>query len=253
MIERNIQLRWRGLIVVVALLVACGAPYDRAAGSTTSAGAARGFPTFPGATWDGDITSQDGDGQLTWIVSWTAPATESGVRGFFIRTVGRSGWQLSQGKDIHELTLRHEDPALRGYLRLGKPEFGETGTGVTLGIRDARSRENRCLEALPWLPSYPGAQVRNCDLVHIPGSRSLSILAATRDDVILASQVLGDALLSAGWTTEPEILGALVFRHQSGAHEAARVIWGPDPTGHLPTAFMLSIDLTETSLSELPQ
>src|SRR5262249_18246097 len=49
------------------------------------------------------------------------------------------------------------------------------------------------------------------------------------------------------------IVGVLVFRHQSGERETARVIWGPDPTGHLPTAFMVSIDLPEAALSELPQ
>lgn len=95
--------------------------------------------------------------------------------------------------------------------------------------------------------------MRSCDLVHVPGARSLSILAATRDDAALADRTLGRALLSAGWTTEPAILGVLIFRHKSVARETARVIWGPDPAGHLPTAFMISIDLPEAALSELPQ
>ncbi len=253
MIESRTCLGWRSSIVVVALLAACGAPNSRPESGPIAAAAVRGFPTVPGATWDGDITTQEGDGQLTWVVSWTAPLAESKVRQFFVRTLGQVGWQFSQGKNAHELRLRREDVKLRGYLRCGQPEYGEAGTGVTRGIRDPRPRKNGCLKALPWLPSYPGAEVRSCDLVHVPGARSLSVLAATRDDVVLADQTLGRALLSVGWTSEPAVMGVLVFRHQSGALETARGIWGPDPTGHLPTAFMLSVDLPEAALSELPQ
>ncbi len=115
---------------------------------------------------------------------------------------------------------------LRGHLRFGQPEFGETGTGVTLAIRDPRPRQNRCQKALPWLPVSPGAEVRWCDLVHVPGAHSLSVLAATRDDAALADQSLSQALLSADWTSEPPVLGVLVFRKHSGARETARVIWG---------------------------
>jgi hypothetical protein len=253
MIKSWTYLRWRSSIVVVALLVACGPAHSRPESGLTAAAAVRGFPTSPGAIWDGDITTQEGDGQLTWVVSWTAPSAESEVRQFFMRTVGQVGWQFSQGKGAHELRLRRDDLKLRGYLRFGQPEFGEAGTGVTLGIRDPRPRKNGCLTALPWLPSYPGAEVRSCDLVHVPGSRSLSILAATRDDAVLADRTLGRALFSAGWTIEAPVMGVLVFRTNSGARETARVIWGPDPTGHLPTAFMLSIDLPEAAMNELPQ
>lgn len=130
------HLRWRSSIVVVALLAACGAPHNEPETSSNAAAAVRGFPTIPGATWDGDITTQEGDGQLTWVVSWTVPSPESGVRLFLMRTVGQAGWQFSQGKSAHELTLRRDDLKLRGYLRFGQPEFGEAGTGVTLGIRD---------------------------------------------------------------------------------------------------------------------
>ena len=238
---------------MVALLTAFGAPHNRPESVPSPAAAVRGFPTFPGATWDGDITSQEEDGQVVWVVSWTAPSAESGVRQYFVRTLGQSGWQFGQGKSVHELTLRRENLKLRGYLRFGQPEVGEKGTGVTLGIRDPRPRKNRCLEALPWLPRYPGAEVRGCDLVHVPGSRSLSILAATHDDVVLAALTLDHSLLATGWTSEPGILGVLVFQHQRGARETARVIWGPDPSGHLPTGFLLSIDLAETALTELPQ
>jgi len=253
MIESGIYVRWRSSIVVVALLMACGSPHNGPESAAKAAAAVRGFPTVPGANWDGDITTQEGDGQRTWIVSWTAPLAEAEVRRFFGRTLGQFGWQWGQGDSVHELKLRREDLELRGYLRFGQPEIGKAGTGVTLGIRDPRPRKNRCLTALPWLPSYPGAEVRSCDLVHIPGARSLSILAATRDDAVLADHTLGLALLSAGWTNEPPILGVLVFRHPSAANETARVIWGPDPAGYLPTAFMLSIDLPETALTELPQ
>src|SRR5215831_19244078 len=109
-------------------------------------------------------------------VSWCAPSAKAQVRRFFVRILSPSGWQFGQGESINELTLRREDPKLRGYLRFGQPKAGETGTGVTLGIRDPRPRKNRCLEALPGLPQYPGAEVRGCDLVHVPGSRSLSVL-----------------------------------------------------------------------------
>ena len=247
------NLRVRSSIVVVALLAACGAPHNHPEGASKAVAAVRGFPTFPGATWDGDITTQEEDGQLTWLVSWTAPSPESAVRRFFVRTLGQFGWQFGPSSSAHELALRREDMPLRGYLRFGHPELGKAGTGVTLGIRDPRQRKNGCLKALPWLPIYPGAEVRTCDLVHIPGARSLSVLAATSDDVGLANQTLGRALLAAGLTSQPPVIGALVFRHQSGAREMVRVIWGPDPTGHLPTAFMLSIDLPEAALTELPQ
>jgi len=146
----------------------------------------RGFPSIPGATWDGDVTTQEGDGQLTWVVSWTAPSPESAVRRFFMRTLGQVGWQFGSGSSAHELRLQREDSKLRGLLRFGQPEFGKSGTGVTLGIRDPRQRQNGCLKAVAWLPIYSGAEVRSCDLVHIPGARSLSVPAATADDVELA-------------------------------------------------------------------
>jgi hypothetical protein len=194
-----------------------------------------------------------GDGQLTWVVSWTTATSEARVRWFFTRILGQHGWRLSPGDTGHALSRWRDDNPLRGYLRFGGPEYGRAGTGVTLGVRDPRRRRNGCLHALPRLPTYPGAAVRECDLVHIPGARSLSVLAATRDDVELADQKLARALLAAGWTNDSPVLGALVFRHQSGAHETARVIWGSDPTGVLPTAFMISIDLSEAMLTELPQ
>src|SRR5262249_10275496 len=156
----------------------------------------------------------------------------------FMRKLGQFGWQFGPGNSVHELRLRRDDIQLRGYLRFGQPEFGKAGTGLTLGIRDPRRRQNGCLKALPWLPIYPGAEVRSCDLVLIPAARLMSGLAATTDDVELADQMLGRALLSAGWTSEQPVMGVLVFRHMSGASETARVIWGPAPTGHLPRAFM---------------
>ena len=241
------------VVMAVALLAACGAPRNPHANGLSAAAVVRGFPTFPRATWDGDITTQEADGQLTWVVSWTAPSAESEVRRFFLRTVGGFGWLISGASSPDELTLRHADLQLRGYLRFGQPEFGEAGTGVTLGIRDPRPRKNGCLKALPWLPAYPGAEVRGCDLVHVPGARSFSVMAATRDDAALADQTLGGVLLADGWTNEPPVLDVFVFGRQSAASETARVIWGPDPLGHLPTAFMLSIDLPEAALNELPQ
>ena len=239
--------------VVVGLLVACGAPNNPPASGRSAAAVVRAFPTYPGASWDGDITSQEADGQLTWLVSWTARPAESEVRRFFIRALGGIGWQVGQGDSAHELALRRADLPIRGYLRFGQPDPGKKGTGVTLGVRDPRQRKNGCLTALPWLPVYPGAEVRECDLVHTPGARSFSVLAATRDDATLADRTLGRVLLTAGWTSEPPALGVLVFRQQNGARETARVIWGPDPLGLRPTAFMLSIDLPEAALSELPQ
>src|SRR5262249_50929782 len=212
MIGSRTHLRWRSSVILVALLAACGAPHNDTVSSSNAAAAVRGFPTFPGATWYGDIATQEEDGQLTWVVSWTAPSPESEVRRFFMRTLGQFGWQFGPGNSTHELRLQREDIGLRGLLRLGQAEFGKAGTGVTLGIRDPRRRQNGCLKALPWLPIYPGAEVRSCDLVHIPGARSLSVLAATSDDVELANQTLGRALLSAGLTSQPPVIGALVFR-----------------------------------------
>ena len=168
------------------LLAACGAPHSRPESSSNAAAPVRGFPSIPGATWDGDVTTQEGDGQLTWVVSWTAPSPESAVRRFFMRTLGQVGWQFGSGSSAHELRLQREDSKLRGLLRFGQPEFGKSGTGVTLGIRDPRQRQNGCLKAVAWLPIYSGAEVRSCDLVHIPGARSLSVPAATADDVELA-------------------------------------------------------------------
>ncbi len=106
----------------------------------------------------------------------------------------------------------------------------------------------RCLGCRSILE--PG--VLGCDLVHIPGSRSLSVLLATGDDFEVSQQTLTHAFQSAGWTSEPGILDVLVFSH-TGPSNTARVIWGPDPDGLLSTGFMLSIDLPEDALSELPQ
>lgn len=239
-------------IVISPFLVACGAPSTRAAWSGGAAIAVRSFPTFPGAAWEGDITSQEADGQLVWIVSWTARSAESRVTDFYASTISQSGWRFGAGKSSHELALWHGDPELRGYLRFRKREAGLAGMDVTLGVRDPRPRPLGCLQALPWLPIYPGAQVRGCDLVHVPGSRSLSLLLATDDGFEVAQQTLSHAFQSAGWSSEPGMLDVLVFSH-SGLSNTARVIWGPDPEGLLLTGFMLSIDLPEGALSELPQ
>ena len=161
-------------------------------------------------------------------MSWTARSAESRVRDFYTSTLGQSGWQLGAATSSHELTLWHDKPKLRGYLRFRKREAGVAGTDVTLGVRDPRPRPLGCLEALPWLPVYPGAQVRGCDLVHIPGSRSLSVLFATGDDFDIAQRTLSHSFQSAGWTSEPGILDVLVFSH-TGPSNTARVIWGPDP------------------------
>ena len=75
------------------LLAACGAPNNHAESSSNPAAAVLGFPTIPGATWDGDITTQEGDGQRIWVVSWTAPSPEFGVRRFFVRTLDQFGWR----------------------------------------------------------------------------------------------------------------------------------------------------------------
>lgn len=95
----------------------CGAPSISALRNVDAATAGRSFPSFPGATWEGDITSQEADGQLIWIVSWTAQSAESRVRDFYTSTLGQSGWQLEAGKSSHQLGLWHDDAMLRGYLR----------------------------------------------------------------------------------------------------------------------------------------
>ncbi len=247
------------LLGMVALTIsfACGAAQAGVPIGSNSAGAVRGFPTFPGAEWEGDVTAEEADGQLVWVMSWTARAAEPEVRRYFLigsglRSLGRSGWQVRPGATPHELALRRGEGGLRGYLRLRAADLGQTGTAVTLGIRDPRRRPNTCLSALPWLPSYPGARVRGCDAVHVPGARSLSVLMATNDPLDVARRNLDRALRSAGWTSDVTILGVLVFRRATGPDETARVIWGPDPGGSLSTGFMLSIDLPEAALSELP-
>src|SRR5215472_8205473 len=115
------------VVMAVALLAACGAPRNPHANGLSAAAVVRGFPTFPRATWDGDITTQEADGQLTWVVSWTAPRAGSEVRHFFLHTLGGFGWQVGQGGSAHELMLRLADPQVRGYLRFGQPELGKAG------------------------------------------------------------------------------------------------------------------------------
>ena len=80
--------------LVASFLVGCGAPSISALRNVDAATAVRSFPSFPCATWEGDITSQEADGQLIWIVSWTAQSAESRVRDFYTSTLGRSGWQF---------------------------------------------------------------------------------------------------------------------------------------------------------------
>jgi hypothetical protein len=152
-------------ILISSFLVACGAPSTRAARAGGAATAVRSFPTFPGATWEGDVTSQETDDQLIWIVSWTARSAESRVRDFYISTLGQSGWQFGAGKSSNELDLWHDNPKLRGYLRFRKREAGVAGTDVTLGGRDPRPRPVGCLKALPWaadLSGGPGTRLRPC-------------------------------------------------------------------------------------------
>ena len=82
----------------------------------------------------------------------------------------------------HKVSLVHRrEPPLRGFLKFGPPEFGERGTGVTLGLRDPYTRHLSCTEAVVGLPIYPGAAVRECDIIHTPGHVNFSLLLATSD------------------------------------------------------------------------
>ncbi len=140
----------------------------------------RGFPTYPGASWNGDLAGQEADGQMIWLVGWTAPADEKSVRRFFMANLAHLDWDVVTRDDRHQISLRHRgEPRLRGYLRFGPPEFGERGTGVTLGLRDPDTRHLDCAEAVAGLPIYPGVAVRECDLTHTPGHVNFSLFLAT--------------------------------------------------------------------------
>src|SRR5262249_31156487 len=118
------------------------------------------LPDLPRCELGGDITTQEADGQLTWVVSWTAPLAESEVRRFSMRTLGRFGWQVGQASSAHELRLRREDLQLRGYLRFGQPEFGEAGGRGAARHPDPPPAQQRRPEAHPPLASLPRADGR---------------------------------------------------------------------------------------------
>src|SRR5262249_8363891 len=136
----------------------------------------RGFPTYPGASWNGDLVGKEADGQMIWLVGWTAHADERSVQRFFMGTLAHLDWDVATGNEGPQFRLGlRGDPPLRGFLRFGSPEFGERGTGVTLGLRDPITRHLDCAEAIAGLPIYPGAAVRECDLTHTPGHVNFSL------------------------------------------------------------------------------
>jgi hypothetical protein len=150
------------LLAAVVLIAACGAPHARLVRGGDVAAAVRGFPTFPVAVWEGDVTAQETDGQLIWIVSWTAPSEEATVSRFFASILGRSGWRFAPGHTSHELALRRNEPELRGYLRYRKADFREAGTSVTLGVRGPRARKRlpQCTAVAAPLPGVRGPRLR---------------------------------------------------------------------------------------------
>ncbi len=227
-------------------LTASGPRGGRLPAGAASAPAAvvRGFPTYPGASWNGDLAGQEADGQMIWLVGWTAPADENSVQRFFMADLAHLDWDVVTGDDRHQISLRHRgEPPLRGYLRFGPPEFGERGTGVTLGLRDPGRRPLDCAEAVAGLPIYPGAAVRECDLTHTPGHVNFSLFLASPDASSFVWQRYTRLLVDAGWHGSGTVPGAQLMSDETG--RTARLILGPDIAGQLETGMMVSIDLPE--------
>lgn len=228
-------------------LVASGGPGRwPAAGGAPSPPAAvvRGFPTYPGASWSGDLVVQQADGQMIWLVGWTAPADEKSVQRFFMAALAHLDWDVATRNERQQISLRHRgEPPLRGYLRFGPPEFGERGTGVSLGLRDPETRHLDCAEAVAGLPIYPGAAVRECDLTHTPGHVNFSLFLATTEASSVVWRSYTKLLVAAGWHSSGTIAGAHLMSDATG--RTARLILGPDIAGQLETGMMVSIDLPE--------
>jgi hypothetical protein len=233
------------------LVAGGGAGRLPACAASAPAAVVRGFPTYPGASWNGDLTGQEADGQTIWLIGWTAPADEKSVQRFFMATLAHLNWDVVTGDDRHQVSLRHRvAPPLRGYLRFGPPEFGERGTGVTLGLRDPDRRHLDCAEAVAGLPIYPGATVRECDLTHTPGHVNFSLFLASSDASSFVWQSYTRLLVDAGWHSSGAIPGAQLMSDATG--RTARLILGPDIAEQLETGMMLSVDLPKGSLTELP-
>lgn len=218
----------------------------------TPAGVVSGFPTYPGASWDGDLVAQEADGHMVWLVSWTAPADEESVHRFFIASLSHLDWVVVGPSDErHQISLRHQGrPPLRGYLRFGPPEYGERGTGVTLGLRDPKTRRVDCAEAVAGVPMYPGATVRECDLTHTPGHVNFSLFLGISEAPSVVWPSYTRLLVDAGWHSGGAIAGAQLMSDAAG--RTTRLILGPDIAGQLETGMMVSVDLPEESLAELP-
>ena len=183
---------------------------------------------------------------MIWLVGWTAPADEKSVQRFFRANLAQLDWDVVTHEDWHQISLRHRgEPALRGYLRFGTPEFGERGTGVSLGLRDPETRHLDCAEEVAGLPIYPGAAVRECDLTHTPGHVNFSLFLASSDASSFVSQRYTRLLVDAGWQSSGAIPGAQLMSDATG--RTARLILGPDIAGQLATGMMVSIDLPEGS------
>lgn len=228
-----------GLVGISITLADCGAE-SRSGGSAIASGdsgaaaVVRAFPVYPGATWDGETTSQEADGQLVWVRNWTAPAGEIELRRFFVSYLAQLNWHVVS-HDSHQLSLRYMGVTpLRGYLRFGSPEWGEKGIGVMLGLRDPRHRRPACDVAVPGLPVYPGAAVRECALTHIPGDLNFSLFLASPDKSSAVGEVYSRMLEDSRW------------------HSSTRLHLGPDIAGELATGMMVSVDLPEGALTDLP-
>lgn len=228
-----------GLVGISIALAGCRAESGSggsaiASGDSGAAAVVRAFPVYPGATWDGETTSQEADGQLVWVRSWTAPAGEIELRRFFLRHLAQLKWQVVS-HDLHQFSLRYMGVTpLRGYLRFGSPEWGKKGVGMTLGLRDPRQRQPACEAAVPGLPVYPRAAVRECELTRVPGGLSFSLFMASSDEPSAVGEVYSRMLEHSRW------------------HGSTRLLLGPDIAGELATGLMVSIDLPEGALTDLP-
>lgn len=76
--------------------------------------------------------------------------------------------------------------------------------------------------------------VRECELTHVPGDLSFSLFLASPDESSAVGEVYSRMLEHSRW------------------HGLTRLVLGPDIAGELATGLMVSVDLPEGTLTDLP-